>query len=471
MHGITKKVCIPSLFLLIIVLLFCVNTAQAYADESTTSFVVEKQEEGAIGNGDDSEKQNEALAAITKSEESVSSSAEEKKEISKNVNNATSINKNKQNDTQETIVETKRFIQDSKGLRYVKEDGNYAKSEWITYDGKKYYFGSDTYAVRWSQTIGGNRYYFDDDYTMHTGWLTWYSDKTQSYYNNDGIAQTGWQTKNGKRYYIDPETYHTVQWTQVIDNKRYYFNEDGSMHTGLLTWYSDGTKSFFDANGVIASGWQSWQGKQYYFDPSTYKAVQWLQNINGTEYYFGSDYSMHTGWLYCFSDGKYMYFSLKNGARYYGSELIDGISYNFGSAGRIYVDWTKAQIGQKAQQYSSSSNYLILVDRSNHKVAVFKGHQNYWILQHYWSCVTGAPSSPTITGSYYTTGFKRGSLSTDSRAIWCTQIWGGYFFHSILASESELGKSLSHGCIRLPYVGAQWIYNNVHGGTRVIIYN
>lgn len=125
----------------------------------------------------------------------------------------------------------------------------------------------------------------------------------------------------------------------------------------------------------------------------------------------------------------------------------------------------------KAQGYSSRTGYLILVDRSTHKVGVFKGSQNNWSLKYYWSCVTGASGTPTITGSYYTTGFKRPSLSTDSRAIYCTQIWGGYFFHSILVSESELGKSLSHGCIRLPYTAANWIYNNIYIGTRVIIYN
>lgn len=125
----------------------------------------------------------------------------------------------------------------------------------------------------------------------------------------------------------------------------------------------------------------------------------------------------------------------------------------------------------KAQSYSSRTNYLILVDRGNHKVVVFRGSKNNWSLQYYWSCVTGAPGTPTITGTFSTPGFKRPSLSTDSRAIYCTQIWGGYFFHSILASENELGKSLSHGCIRLSYTSAQWIYNNIYAGTTVVIYN
>ena len=120
---------------------------------------------------------------------------------------------------------------------------------------------------------------------------------------------------------------------------------------------------------------------------------------------------------------------------------------------------------------SSGTRWLIAVDRSTHKVGVFKGSANNWSIQYYWSCVTGAPSTPTITGTYRTTGFKRNALTTDSRAIYCTQIWGGYFFHSILVSESELGKSLSHGCIRLPYSAAQWIHRNIYAGTTVVIYN
>ena len=120
---------------------------------------------------------------------------------------------------------------------------------------------------------------------------------------------------------------------------------------------------------------------------------------------------------------------------------------------------------------SSGTQWLIAVDRSSHKVGVFKGSANNWSLQYYWSCVTGAPGTPTITGTYRTTGFKRNALTTDSRAIYCTQIYGGYFFHSILVSENELGKSLSHGCIRLPYSAAQWIHSNIFLGTTVVIYN
>lgn len=120
---------------------------------------------------------------------------------------------------------------------------------------------------------------------------------------------------------------------------------------------------------------------------------------------------------------------------------------------------------------SSGTQWLIGVDRSQHRVGVFRGNSGNWSLQYWWSCVTGAPSSPTITGTYRTTGFKRDSLDTDSRAIYCTQIYGGYFFHSVLNSEDELGQSLSHGCIRMAWSSASWIHDNIYVGTTVVIYN
>lgn len=132
---------------------------------------------------------------------------------------------------------------------------------------------------------------------------------------------------------------------------------------------------------------------------------------------------------------------------------------------------SKRDMLNRAQGYSSGTGYLILVNRGAHNVGVFKGSKGNWSYAQYWSCVTGAPSSPTITGVYRTTGYKKMSLSTDSRARWCTQINGGYFFHTILASNAELGHSQSHGCIRLAVSNAQWIYNNIGRGTTVVIYN
>ena len=44
---------------------------------------------------------------------------------------------------------------------------------------------------------------------MQTGWVTWNSDGSKSYFGADGRALTGWQTISGQRYYFDPTTYKT----------------------------------------------------------------------------------------------------------------------------------------------------------------------------------------------------------------------------------------------------------------------
>ena len=166
--------------------------------------------------------------------------------------------------------------------------------------------------------------------------------------------------------------------------------------------------------------------------------------------------------------------SLSSGSNVAIEEYTGAPSQKFTFEQTAYVPPVPANVQamiNRANGYSSNTQYLILVNRGEHLVGVFQGSQNNWNLIYSWSCVVGKPSTPTITGTYRTTGFKRPHLTTDSRAIYCTQINGGYFFHSILVSESELGNSLSHGCVRLPYDAAYWIYTNIGAGTTVSIYN
>lgn len=126
---------------------------------------------------------------------------------------------------------------------------------------------------------------------------------------------------------------------------------------------------------------------------------------------------------------------------------------------------------RRAQSYSSGTNYLILVNRGAHRVAVFTGSKGNWKLKRYWSCVTGKPSTPTITGTFHTTGLKLGHLPDWSNARYATHIYGGYYFHTTLSGSWELGSSASHGCIRIAVSNAIWVYNNIPGGTTVNIYN
>ncbi len=120
---------------------------------------------------------------------------------------------------------------------------------------------------------------------------------------------------------------------------------------------------------------------------------------------------------------------------------------------------------------SSGTEWAIGIDRSAHKVGIFNGSYHNWTLYYWWDCTNGALSMPTPTGEYWTTGFKKSNLNSDPRAIYCTQIFGAYYIHSVLMGTWELGRYESHGCIRLDWDNAWWVYCNIWGGTKVFIYN
>ncbi len=125
---------------------------------------------------------------------------------------------------------------------------------------------------------------------------------------------------------------------------------------------------------------------------------------------------------------------------------------------------------QQAQGFSSDTGWLVLVNTDTCNVGVFSGSAYNWGLQFYWSCVCGAYESPTITGEYATTGLHTNPLPSWQNARFATQIHDGYFFHTVLESDDELGQHLSHGCVRLSEGNAIWIYDNLPAGTTVYLY-
>ena len=131
----------------------------------------------------------------------------------------------------------------------------------------------------------------------------------------------------------------------------------------------------------------------------------------------------------------------------------------------------------RANFYSSSTPYLILVNRSTHKVGVFRGWQGSWQNVFYWDCSDGAPSTPTVEG-IFTVGIRGYYFDSGaSRCYWYTQFRGNYLFHSVLYNKNgtlrdgRLGMPLSHGCVRLDINNAKWIYDNIPSGTTVVVYH
>ena len=131
----------------------------------------------------------------------------------------------------------------------------------------------------------------------------------------------------------------------------------------------------------------------------------------------------------------------------------------------------------KAQGYSSSTKWLILVDTKSNKVGIYNGSKGKWVEKKYWSCTSGARSTPTPKGTY--TVKAKGLAFGHGYTCWYyTQFYGDYLFHSVLYNpgsktkiqDGRLGINASHGCIRLTLTNAKWIYDNIPRGTKVVIY-
>lgn len=142
------------------------------------------------------------------------------------------------------------------------------------------------------------------------------------------------------------------------------------------------------------------------------------------------------------------------------------------SSPEMYDAW------RMAQGMSSQTNYLILINNAACRVFIFQGSKGNWTPLHDWVCSPGKPSTPTVRGFYNVAA--RGTHFGEDKGYTCyywTQFYGDYLFHSILyypysmrVQEGELGKQLSHGCVRLSIENARWIYDNIPRGTRVYSY-
>ena len=225
---------------------------------------------------------------------------------------------------------------DGKGTRYKTAAGVDLKNDWVSVGGKRYYMGSDGYAVLWENKIDGYWYYFNGSGVMQTGWVTWSKLGTKSYFDADGRARTGWQAIGGKRYYFDPATARSLRWENRIGGSWYYFNAASEMQTGWVTWSKLGTKSYFNDDGKARTGWHTLWGKRYYFDPATARSLRWENRIGGSWYYFNAASEMQTGWLTWSNDRSKSYFDPANGgAMVIGQATIDGMLYDFGTDGKI----------------------------------------------------------------------------------------------------------------------------------------
>ena len=366
----------------------------------------------------------------------------------------------------------------------------------------KYY--EDGVEVSGFKTIDNYRFYFNP--TNHVKVTGPRKIKNDYYYfSKSGVMQFGWKTIDGKRYYYKAPSGKAVKGLKKIGKSYYYFNNSIVMRKGWQKingdMYRFNTKTgraetglrkigksyyAFYTTGKRKTGWQNINGYRYYFNPKSGRSAVGLRKINGGYYFFGSTSKMNTGWKTV--NGYKYYFNPAKGSGYgkavTGTKKINGTTYRFNSKGQLITPEMK--MTTRAQKYTSETKYLILVNKSTHRVGIFKRNKdNNWVMSKYWLCTIGASGTPTPSGTFRMghggTAFHQ--LYFDSGAIRCwyaSNFYGGYHFHSVLyvpasgpyrIAYGQLGANLSHGCIRLKLENAKWIYNNIPKGTKVVIYS
>ena len=124
---------------------------------------------------------------------------------------------------------------------------------------------------------------------------------------------------------------------------------------------------------------------------------------------------------------------------------------------------------------SSRTDYLVWISLHEYKARVYLGKQYQWKPIREMTCAIGAPSSPTITGSFeYQYSMPRWDYGTYYVGP-CLVFYGNYALHSVFLYQDgseydgRVGMQLSHGCVRFKKVDIDWLYSMIPLKTRIYI--
>jgi hypothetical protein len=303
-------------------------------------------------------------------------------------------------------------------------------------------------------------------------------------------SRTGW-VKVGKyyRYYYAAGKYYK-NCVKKIENKLFGFSPKGNL---CCRWFTINNVTYYasvksGAKGIgvgqILTGYRKIGNDYYYLDPQKSGArTSGFVKVGAKLYYFSPANGKQRrtkGWFFV---GNFMYYVQADGS-IATNKTIDG--YKIGANGRVADPYG---YDKKAQGYSSSTRYLILVDKSRHLVNFYQGSKGNWVnIKRNILCTIGKKATPTRSGNFklslkVTKNGKYGRKDFKSAtAFYAFRINAGNFFHSVLyrlgcsnpytnsPKDATLGKNKSNGCIRLPLADAKFIWDNMKRGTRVIVW-
>ena len=312
------------------------------------------------------------------------------------------------------------------------------------------------------------------------GW--WYVKDGKVDFSFTGIKQNEygwWRIVNGKvDFSCNSVEQNEYGWWRIVNGK-VDFSYTGLTQRGSQWLYVKGGKVDFSYTGPAIYGTGGYHVINGILD-STFSG-----SYNGSTTYQVDKGRIISGWV------------VYNGAKYYftGSGTMATETVTIGGRKEVFrmngqwIDTSK--MDTKASGYGSSTNYLILVNTTDKITKVYWRNGSSWAVAQNYLCTVGNTSKGwnTVKGDFYVgyspqygSPYTRGYSFNDSEGhtlYYWTRFCDDFLFHSQLydlysynltTTGNALGEELSHGCVRLRFENAKWIYENIPDGTRVIVY-
>jgi len=161
------------------------------------------------------------------------------------------------------------------------------KKGWVKESGKWYYYKNGVKQKGWLRlgkepnkrvfylgsigamrtgwaSIGGSKYFFDNEGVLQKGWLKY--NGAMYFLQSNGKLKKGWLKYNGDWYYLQTNGKMKTGWLK-LGNTWYYLQSNGKMKTG---WFrdKDGLTYYFRSDGAMVTGRQAINGRTYNFRAS-----------------------------------------------------------------------------------------------------------------------------------------------------------------------------------------------------------